>query len=103
MARVFTFPRAARGSKIFRVEWKKDTPTVAEYVVQTAATSTVVVHDSAGKEHILVGKELLRQFGLTSEEAVCREFERIATMVSRHGGNPMNAVLQSAKLGKLLD
>ncbi len=75
---------------------------MAEYVVQTAATSTVVVHDSAGKEHILVGKELLRQFGLTAEEAVCREFERIATMVSRHGGNPMNAVLQSAKLGKLL-
>lgn len=103
MARVFTFPRAARGSKIYRVEWKKDTPTVAEYSVQTSATSMVVVHDAAGKEHTLTGKEALRQFGLTIEDAVAREFERIATVVSRHGGNAIQATMQAAKLGKLLE
>lgn len=103
MARVYTFPRAGRGEKIFRVEWKKDSPSVSEFVVQTAATSSVVVHDSGGKEHIFVGKETLRQFGLSPEDAVAREFSRIATMVSRHGANPRVAVQQASQLGKLLN
>lgn len=103
MARVYTFPRAGRGEKIFRVEWKKDSPSISEFVVQTAATSSVVVHDSGGKEHIFVGKETLRQFGISPEDAVSREFSRIATMVSRHGANPRLAVQQASRLGKLLE
>ena len=102
MARTYTFPRTSRGSKIFRVEWKKDNPWIAEYTVQTAATSSVVVHDASGKEQILMGKETLRQFASTPEEAVCREFQRIANKVSRHGADAKAAVLQAAKLGPLL-
>ena len=103
MPRVYTFPRAGRGQKIYRVEWKKDSPAVSEFVVQTAATSSVVVHDANGKEHIIVGKETLRQFGITPEDAVCREFSRIATMVSRHGANAISAVQQASLLGRLLE
>ncbi len=102
MPRVWTFPRVNRGAKIYRVEWKGNRPRVAEFEVQTAATSTVVVHDADGREQILVGKITLRQFGATAEQAVQREFERLATTVARHGVNARNAVEQSRQLAALL-
>jgi len=102
MPRAWTFPRVNRGSRIFRVEWDGSKPAVAEYEVQTAATSSIVVHDLEGKETILVGKITLRQFGKTPEEAVRREFERLAATVARHGVNARNAVMQSRQLAALL-
>lgn len=101
MPKVYTFPRAARGSSIYRVEWKKDTPHVVEYVVQTSATSSIVVHDSQGQEHILVGKQTLRQYGNTPEDAIYREFERLSTLVARNGANARQAMQQTARLGQL--
>jgi hypothetical protein len=38
MARNSAFIRPRRGQTIFRVEWKKDQPTVVPYVVETFAT-----------------------------------------------------------------
>lgn len=102
MPRVWTFPRVTRGAKIYRVEWTGNRPKVAEFEVQTAATSTVVVHDADGREQILVGKITLRQFGSTAEQAVQREFERLATTVARHGVNARNVVEQSRQLAALL-
>lgn len=101
MPKVYTFPRAARGASIYRVEWKKDSPHVAQYVVQASATSSIVVHDSDGQEHILVGKQTLRQYGKTPEDAIYREFERLATLVARNGANARQAMQQTVRLGKL--
>ncbi|MFM7167569.1 MAG: hypothetical protein ACKO3T_20180 [Planctomycetaceae bacterium] len=101
MPKVYTFPRAARGASIYRVEWNKDVPYVAEYIVQTSATSSIVVHDSEGQEHILVGKVTLRQYGKSPEDAIFREFERLATLVARNGANARQALQQTVRLGKL--
>jgi hypothetical protein len=103
MPRVYTFPRAARGTSIYRVEWKKDAPSIVEYVVQASATSSIVVHDAEGHEHILVGKQTLRQYGNTPNDAVFREFERLATLVARNGADSRQALQQTVLLGQLCE
>jgi len=102
MAKVPTFPRVRRGDTVFRVEWKRDQPSVVRYSVHSAATSAIVIQDSAGREEILLGKESLRNFGITSTDAVCREFQNLASRVAKNGVDPRIALIQCGKLSALL-
>ena len=102
MARNSAFIRPRRGQTIFRVEWKKDQPTVVPYVVETFASSSLAVRSPAGKEQVIMGVEALAQFGATQEDALSRDFVRIATSVVKTGTDSRKALSSVGKLATLL-
>lgn len=102
MARNSSFIRPRRGQTIFRVEWKKDQPTVVPYVVETFASSSLAVRNPAGKEQVIMGVDALAQFGATQEEALGRDFMRIATTVVKTGADSKKALNHAGKLATLM-
>lgn len=102
MPRGLSFPRASRGDSLYRVEWSKGKPQIAEYTVITGAASSVVVTNAAGKEQILVGKVILSHFDVTPEGAVAKDFRRIAFEVSKMGADAMKALQQVRMLSDLV-
>ncbi len=102
MARNSAFIRPRRGQTIFRVEWKKDQPIVVPYVVETFASSSLAVRNPAGKEQVIMGVDALSQFGSTQEDALSRDFIRIATAVVKTGTDSKKALNSVGKLATLL-
>ena len=102
MARNSAFIRPRRGQTIFRVEWKMDQPTVVPYVVETFASSSLAVRNPAGKEQVIMGVDALAQFGATQDDALSRDFVRIAKAVVKSGSDSKKALSSIGKLAVLL-
>jgi len=102
MAKGKRIPRFRRGSKIYRVEWNKQKPFVVEYEVETGSVLSIVVKDNKGREHIVVGKEMLQQFADTPQIAVAADFERICTDVIKHGSDTVGCLKSVVQLGDLI-
>lgn len=102
MAKGKNIPRFRRSSVVFRVEWNKQKPVLMKYTVETGSVLSIVVKDTSGKEQIIVGREMLRQFSDSADEAIGLEFARIATDVVKHGKDARKCLQQAALLGDLL-
>ena len=102
MPRKSAFIRPRRGQTIFRVEWKKDQPTVVPYVVETFASSSLAVRTPAGKELVIMGVDALAPFGSSQEDALSRDFVRIATAVVKTGSDSKKALSSVGKLATLM-
>lgn len=102
MPRKSAFIRPRRGQTIFRVEWKKDQPHLVPYVVETFASSSLAVRNPAGKEQVIIGVDALAQFGASLEDALSRDFLRIATAVVKTGSDSKKALSSAGKLAMLL-
>lgn len=95
-------PRVRRGDVLYRVEWNKNDPVLARYDVVSGTVLSIVVRTSAGKEQILVGRNLMSQFAISPEQALVAEFERIAREALRHERDATRAFRQVLQLGSLL-
>ena len=102
MAKAKNTPRFRRGSVVFRSGWNKQKPVLMKYTVETGSVLSIVVKDTSGKEQIIVGREMLRQFSESADDAIGLEFERIATDVVKHGKDATKCLQQAALLHSLL-
>ena len=102
MARNSAFIRPRRGQTIFRVEWKKDQPTVVPYVVETFASSSLAVRNPAGKEQVIMGNGDSALARTLTRDALSRDFVRIATSVVKTGTDSRKALGSVGKLATLL-
>jgi hypothetical protein len=60
------------------------------------------VRNPAGKEQVIMGVDALSQFGSSQEDALSRDFVRIATSVVKTGSDSRKALSSVGKLATLL-
>ncbi|HAP08057.1 MAG TPA: hypothetical protein DCR20_09525 [Planctomycetaceae bacterium] len=101
MAQKSNIPRFKIGERVYRVEWKKDVPSLAEYTVKEVTTNAFKADNSSGKTEEFVGKTVLPLFATSVTEAVNLAFTSVAKMVVKEKGNVPRYFQMVVKLGKL--
>lgn len=81
LARVF--PPARIRDAVFRIEWSKGNPFVAEYHVSRISVHQIYLLDGGGNQLIVSGKEHLRAFGKSPSEAAVKAFGILSFEVAK--------------------
>ncbi|HBC63941.1 MAG TPA: hypothetical protein DC058_22340 [Planctomycetaceae bacterium] len=101
MAAKSNIPRFKIGESVYRVEWKKDVPFIAEYKVREVTTGAFTADNKAGKPEEFAGKTVLPLFATTTAEAVDLAFEAIAKQVVKDKSNIASQLKMAVRLGQL--
>ncbi|MEY4186023.1 MAG: hypothetical protein RIT02_1057 [Planctomycetota bacterium] len=101
MAAKSNIPRFKIGESVYRVEWKKDVPFIAEYKVREVTTGAFKADNKSGKTEDFSGKTVLPLFATTVVEAVDLAFEAIAKQVVKEKSNIAVHLKMAVRLGEL--
>ncbi|MFM7163748.1 MAG: hypothetical protein ACKPJJ_05125 [Planctomycetaceae bacterium] len=102
MAAKSNIPRFKIGESVYRVEWKKDVPFIAEYTVREVTTGAFKAENKSGKSEEFVGKTILPLFATTADEAIDLAFEAIAKQVVKDKSNIAGHLKMAVRLGQMI-